>query len=110
MIDWIVAITMSGLRIGRITCVAVRHHEAPSSCAASMTSAEIALIPAYIVTITNGNEHQMTSPATSPNAESRSKVHECPAIPSTLLTTPKSWSNRNSHTYDPAIAGVAQAP
>src|SRR6266545_185906 len=110
MIDWIAAIISRGFKIGSTTEVAVRRHEAPSSAAASRHSGSIEVIPAYMVTMTNGNEHQMISAATSPNAEYRSKVQEWPVIPSTSLTKPKSWSNRNSQTYDPAIVGVAQAP
>src|SRR4051812_8239001 len=110
MIDWMVAIVSNGRRIGRITVVAVFHQDAPSSCAASRTSPGIALMPAYIVTSTNGNEHQITSAATSAYVDIWSYVQEWPVVPSTSLTRPKSRSNRNSHTYEPAIAGVAHAP
>ncbi len=68
------------------------------------------------MTITNGNEHQTTSAPTSAKADHLSYVHECPANPSSPIavsvwfTKPRVGSNRNSHTAEPVIAGVAHAP
>src|SRR5256714_10361278 len=103
MIDWTVAIISSGRTIGSTIVHVVRHTDAPSSDAASSTSSGTPLIPAYIVTSTNGNEHQITSAATSPNAPSVPKVHEwcsngSPSPDNTSLTRPKSVSKRNSQT------------
>ncbi len=62
------------------------------------------------MTITNGKEHHTTSSSTRKNALNRPYVQEWSPSPSTRLTGPKSASKRNSHTVDPVIAGVAQAP
>src|SRR5688572_32790420 len=110
MIDWIVTTRMIGRSNGRVTLQAVRNADAPSSAAASSTSPGIALMPAYSVTITNGNEHQITCAATSPNAVHLSNVQEKPWMPRTSLTNPKFASNRKSQIVDPATAGVDHAP
>lgn len=68
MIDWMVTTTRIGRSIGAMTDRQIRHCEAPSSAAASSTSAGIARMPAYTVTITNGNEHQSTSRSTRAKA------------------------------------------
>src|SRR5689334_21739589 len=60
--------------------------------------------------MTNGNEHQITCAATSPNAVHLSNVQEKPWMPSTSLTNPKFASNRKSQIVDPATAGVDHAP
>ncbi|GAB2327294.1 hypothetical protein STREPTOSP366_24850 [Streptomyces variabilis] len=62
------------------------------------------------MTITNGKEHHTTSSSTRKNALNRPYAQEWSPSPSTRLTGPKPASNRNSHTVDPVIAGVAQAP
>lgn len=68
MTDWTVTTRRIGRSIGASTERQIRHCEAPSSAAASTTSAGTALMPAYTVIITNGKEHQTTSSRTSAKA------------------------------------------
>lgn len=110
MTDWMVTTTRIGRSIGASTDRQIRHCEAPSSAAASSTSAGTERIPAYTVTITNGKEHHTTSSRTRKKALKRPYVHEWSPSPRMRFTGPKSGSNSNSHTVDPVMAGVAHAP
>lgn len=68
MIDWMVTTIRMGLSIGAMMVRQIRHWDAPSSEAASSTSVGMARMPAYTVTITNGNEHHRTSRSTRAKA------------------------------------------